>query len=333
MKQIIYPFACLLLGCTFTSCSDSSDAIAESNDETIKVVYIEDGSIKTSMSRSNHENGIATLAFRDKNSLETFKNELASKTAEERNGTLRSLGIINLHAVAEQADQELEFIGANAASEEEFRQIYTQYVEKYNGVLIRNYIDNSDLTLYVPDEENIESYIANSANQFVVGDKIITRQAENTLSQRIEETSKAIVNAQSTTSTEVNLNSYVYSPVKHKRVSFTASRKANSIFFSMKVDKKMWYGWKSDGHRKYVIEPYLNNITYNPPRLPVYVSTSAVNANMGTATGTVTGTIYTWTDLTLDCDSNGNEITAPDGFPQRSRDKSKTVTVNLPLTL
>jgi len=316
-----------------SACSNTQDVITESSEDAVKIVYIEDGVINTSGARSGDNGGTATLAFRDENSLKAFADDLAGMTAEERNEKLQSMGITNLHLAAEQADKELEVIGEEANSEEEFRQMYNKYVEKYNGILITNYIDKSDLTLYVPDGDEVKSYIANEKGQYVVAGNIIEKQADAALPESIKATSEAVINAQTAAAAETNLNSYVYSPKKHKRVSFTASRAYNTIHFYMKAEKKMWYGWKSDGNRKYIIEPYLNNIKYNPPVYPVYVSTSAVNANMGTATGTVTGTIYTWTDMTLDLDSNGNEVTGPDGFPKRSRDKSKTVTVNLPLTI
>lgn len=104
-------------------------------------------------------------------------------THEERLSYVKSYGLISLQQLAEIADDELEIIGSEANSETEFRELYDSYTKKYEGFLINNQYDTSDLSLYVPEGDDMATYVINEEHKVVIGDKIKTVSLENDMSE------------------------------------------------------------------------------------------------------------------------------------------------------
>ena len=101
------------------------------------------------------------------------------------------MGVSTLHEIALQADDELEKIGNTAMSEKQFRNLYEKYKAKCNGILVSNPLDEYDLSLYVPDGDNIDSYIANTNGVYVVGNRVVKVDLGNDVSETIVNASKA----------------------------------------------------------------------------------------------------------------------------------------------
>lgn len=144
--------------------------------------------------------------------------------------------MLNLHDVAKQADSDLEEIGNRVSSEAEFRREYAELVKKYAGVLITNPIDDTDLDLYVPEEDNVESYIANQNGIYVVNNEVRQVELKSVLSESVASASKQ--NVAPLAADNVHTNSYIVEPQDGKKVYFTIARKVNRVYVTMYVKKK-----------------------------------------------------------------------------------------------
>lgn len=309
----------------------------EKND--ISVVYINNGN---AISRAAL-NGGAALCFKDSLILNNFKDSLRKMTDFEKENVINKYGVKNLYDIAEKAENELEEIGEKAKSEDEFKKLYAEYVKKYKGKLIQNDMDNEDLDLYVPDEDNIMSYIGNEQGIYVVGNKICNANLSKDLSESTKRLTKAVRNNNS-----VPVNTFVYSPKKHKRVYFDAYMQNDKMRVKMFCKKKMWYGWKNDSNRSYYFDTNLSNFIYlragmygqEVPTgpMPRYIINKNAQKGFDFILGKipnydyVTGEIDTWTDMTSEHDSKGNDITeTKNGYivPKCLKSKAKTVKIYL----
>ena len=244
-----------------------------------------------------------------------------------------------------QADDELERIGNTAISEKQFRDLYEKYKAKYNGLLVSNPLDEYDLTLYVPDGDNIDSYIANTDGVYVVGNQVVKVDLGNDVSQTIVNASKAFKSLNSKKFT----NFSVFRPNKFTRVFLQASMSDIKVRVQMHCDKKMWYGWKNDPSHSYYLYPKLNNIVYLAQdsyghETPINALSMFVFDNKNTVKGSldiilgkingqrITGTLYAWTDLTAEHDSNGKMIMVAENretHPKCLVEKAQIVNVDL----
>lgn len=311
----------------------------------VSTVMVKDGEVVSNQTRASEGTGTAALKFKDEAALRSFKESLSNETDKEKQSTLISFGVQTLHDLAEQADDELEKIGDEASSAEQFRNMYNVYKAKYNGLLITNKHDSTDLTLYVPDEDNVESYIANSEGVYVVGNKVVKANLKNDVSASIIRMSKAHVS----NNNNIPTNSSVFKPNKHEKVYLDAYMINIRMWIRMHCKKKMWYGWKNDPNRSYYLVTRLNNIIYleagkygqevptNP--LPMFVFDNhekvkeGFNLIFGKINGTrITGTLYAWTDMTIDRDSKGKIIMVQEGgtiHPKGSVEKAQIMNINL----
>ena len=324
-----------------TSCSNEIDSLDYQLDCSIdenapSLVYIKNGEITGSNGRSMGDIGVATLAFKDERQFHAFKEGLQSLSDEQKWSKINSLGVKNLYDLAISADAELDSIGENALSESDFREKYEAYVEKYKDVLISNYEDLTDLTLYVPEDLTNICYIANECGEYVIGGEVKKVELSTTLPESV-----LSLNQVSTLAEEENINSYSYKPKSGKRVKFSIDRKYDTVKISMSTQKKMWYGWKNDPHREYIIEPHFTSGNFKL-RVPYYIrywakSKNGIDDEWGDVTdgNPLSGTIYTWTDMTAETDANGDMIIEDFHGSQGPRclyENSKTVTVYLPKT-
>lgn len=337
MRNLLFIFA---LGMLLTSCSDDEVLTNATTEQSPKfsVVSVVDGQILP-MSRSD-DNSTNAFQFDNRERFEEFKIYLAGMTDEERLEFVNNCGVETLHNLADAVDEELDSIGAVVSSEAEFRLEYNALVNRYRDLLITNQEDETDLDLYVPDGDNVESYIANGEGVFIVGNNLERVELEPVITDIIllpgsgnDSRSPGIGNA------PTHVNSYVVSPKRHKRVYFSVSRRYNYIHISMQTKKKMWYGWKNDSHRDLLFEPRFStlNVQWIGPYYTRYWAKSKKKLEVDllqTPVKTLTGTIYTWTDMTAEYDANGNLIMQQIGnttTPKCSYDKAEIVSVNLPL--
>jgi hypothetical protein len=172
MKFVTYLVLATML--MIQSCS-SDDVISESNakgfqEKEIELVKIDGQKIVRADSKADtrSDNGAYALSFSSQSAYDNIMKKLASMSQRERISFIESEGLTSLQEIAIQADEELEQIGENAQSEEEFREAYNSFVQKYKGVLITNPYDTDDLSLYVPDGDNLMSYLVNSSKLLVV---------------------------------------------------------------------------------------------------------------------------------------------------------------------
>lgn len=141
----------------------------------VRLVGIIDGTPVAEVSadtRSNTENKELALQFPSETGYQAFLEKLKAMSHQERIELTNNLGLTSLQEIANIADIELETIGKEATSESDFRNKYEQYVEKYNGILISNPYDASDLSLYVPDGENLATYTINENGLIAIGNEI-----------------------------------------------------------------------------------------------------------------------------------------------------------------
>ena len=321
---------------------DDSITTQELSSETVpivSVVYIQNGHICKTRANSN---GTPTLCFKDSNSRTLFKEQLSEMTDEEKQTIINQYGIRTLYNIADDADDELEFIANTATSEEDFRNKYCEYKSKYEDILIGNDIDTTDLSLYVPDEDNVMSYIGNTDKEYVIGDEIYKANLNDSLSS-----SQKYLSQMNNNGTDVSVNAFIDTPKKGKRVYFNSYLRGNRLWVKMFCKKKMWYGWKNDPHRSYYFDTYFGmNFSYLmlgkygqeivTSRLPRFVFNRNVKRGFSIILGKVTsgytlsGEIHTWTDMTSERDAKGKEIIISDkgySYPKCIEVNSKIVKI------
>lgn len=311
----------------------------------VSTVMVSHGKIVNFQTRASNTMGQVALRFKDSESLRSYRQSLENKTEGEKIKSVEALGVNTLHEIALQADDELERIGNTAISEKQFRDLYEKYKAKYNGLLVSNPLDEYDLTLYVPDGDNIDSYIANTDGVYVVGSQVVKVDLGNDVSETIVNASKAFKSLNSKKFT----NFSVFRPNKYTRVFLQASMSDIKLRVQMHCDKKMWYGWKNDPTHSYFLTPKLNNIIYltqdsyghETPinTLPMFIfdNKNTVKGSLDIILGKIngqriTGTLYAWTDLTAEHDSNGKMIMVVENretHPKCLVEKAQIVNVDL----
>ena len=338
-KPLMGLIAIVLVSCC-NELSVNDDELVNNNEmNNVSAVYINNGN---TISRAAL-NGGAALRFKDSLTLNNFKDSLRKMTDFEKENVIKEYGVKNLYDIAQKAEDELEEIGEKAKSEDEFKKMYAEYVKKYNGKLIQNDMDNEDLDLYVPDEDNIMSYIGNEQGLYVVGNKICNANLSKDLSESTRRLTKAVKSNNSEP-----VNTFVYNPKKHKRVYFDAYMQNERMRVRMYCKKKMWYGWKNDPNRYYYFDTNLSNFIYLAAGrygqeiptgpMPRYIINKNAQKGFDFILGKipnydyVTGEIDTWTDMTSEHDSKGNEITEIKGgqvVPKCLKSNAKTVKIYL----
>lgn len=341
-----------MLALIFCACSNECSLLVPSQGEIsrdkngISVVVVNNGKIQNPVSR-NIECGHRTLRFSDCYSLNAFIATMEKLSDDERNDIMDTYGVNTLHKLELSADNELESIGKEASCEAEFRMLYKQFVEKYKGSLITNNLDSTDLDLYVPDGDNVMTFIANEELEYVLGDEVIKCPIH---SEQATPTRKMFVNNYSSSnSTSTDYNSDVYSPIDGKKIYFNAYMVGERMWVKMYARKKMWYGWKNNPNRYFFFDPYLSlnfqylsqgangqEVVVSP--LPRYIFNQNVKNGFDIILGringgaSITGQIKTRCDITSEHDSNGNQLTEiKNGMtvPKCLDSKARIVNINL----
>ena len=317
MKKILFVLCTLML---MVSCTDESENVVggkiSSLVDNVSVVAVSNGKVTPVAKTSKVD---LALSFADEASFDAFKEKLCSLSSDQRTAWISRYGILNLHDLASQADDELENMGNKASTMSEFRTMYKAYKEKYAGLLTLDETDNSDVSLYVPKGESVESYIANEQGYYVVGNEV-----------RRYDPSKISLSKSGTLltrATEAGTNNICFNPngMSNKEIYFSTYLELDYVRVSMHAKKKMWYGWKNDPSRNYFFDSYLNNINYVSlnqngeevisPRLPRYIFTNNVKngfdirlAKRPNNTFRVSGEFYVWCDYTAEHDKDWNYL-------------------------
>lgn len=339
-KVFLFIYAILFIACSEEEeTAKDNTTIKESTG--ISTVTISNGKISSTKSYSPGE---TALSFDTESDYQSFKQKLASESDEIKMNLVNNYGVDNLHNLADTADQELEEIGAKATSEDEFRRVYENYKKKYSNFLISNNIDTTDLTLYVPQEDNVETFIANRNGLYVVNNQIKKISLDKVLSNSIKSISEKNI-----LSNIEGVNEIVFRPLSNKKIYFQSYMIGDHVWVKMYAKKHMWYGWKNDPYRNYYFDPHigLNFVFLTKGRynqevtcngLPRYVFNQNVRNGFNIILGKITngspltGEFHLWCDLTSEHDANGKELTEKIGkniFPKCLESKSHIVNINL----
>lgn len=325
--------------CILASCSQEIEQTPSGKKSITDLVSVVN--IPSSTNTTRGSVGNTCLSFNDVSDYNAFVALLKEKTTGNRQTILQSLGFKNLLMIANEADKELEEIGAKAQSEDEFRMLYSNYVAKYKGILVRNSQDKNDLTLYIPasSDEDIDPYIAGAAHSVVIND--IMKNLDFTDELNSVDSKLFASQEPSVTSVAKDYKSEEDWPINKftqtqngKKTVFQCSLENEKVKFYFSGQKKMWYGWKRDDDRSYFFRLY--NMVGMTESLPLTLRKTNYTTNtyyfgavddfitfgkgefqVGVATKLgmpslneyeVTGKIYVWTDKMSDKDADGNTI-------------------------
>ena len=213
--------------------------------------------INGTTTRSSVEGELA-LQFISESDYQSTITEISHMTAKERLEYVDNF--ISLQKLANEADMELDEIGAVATSEADFRTKYAQYVEKYSEKLITNKYDVEDLTLYVPDGDNLSTYLINENKKVVIGNEV----KEISLNNDMSSSEKAVFAADTRAGAT---NQFTFKETKDgKKTTGSVTLEASSgIFVHVGCQKKLWYGWRRDTHRDIFFQLSASPMYYTLP--------------------------------------------------------------------
>lgn len=310
MKKILFLTAILLanISCQEEEINTQVDSTLQPKNRQV-VQITEQGEIipmGDANTRSSVKGELA-LQFISESDYQSAIAEIGHMNAKERLAYTNNF--ISLQELAIKADEELDEIGSAATSEADFRKKYTQYVEKYNGKLITNKYNPEDLTLYVPDGDNLSTYLINENKKVVIGNEVKEISLNNDMS-----TSEKAVFANIPLSGATNTYSFK-EIVGGKKTTGSVEIDARAyINVHVGCQKKLWYGWRRDNHRDiyYQIDaspmayryigPYGQEIYTNYIQYFAYHSDGDKNITVGSLlpnTFYLSGTLRVWTDMTV----------------------------------
>lgn len=322
-------FLTLALG----ACQNDENLVQENvnveNEVPVQLVAI-DGENVISFAQSRIEKGNLNYALRfaNEDAYESTITYLEGLSSKERIAFVKELGLKSLQELRVIADEELDEIGAKASDEMDFRKKYAAYTEKYADVLISNSYNTDDLSLYVPDGDNLNTYLINGTKSIVIGDEIRKIELANDMSEQDKITFATC--AQSIESRVVAWYANEFN-VKYadgnKKLIFSVSiddPAEKTMKVHIGAQKHMWYGWKRDSAREFYFESYLDNFVYlasagthvtTVPRSQRYCYKDCdgqVNLILGKkgslSSSPISGKMYIWTDLIAEKDANGNYL-------------------------
>ena len=314
MKKLLFLTAIALAA---ISCQDEENNLpidnSSSQPQKFQVVQITDqGEIiptDNSKTRSSIQ-GETALQFASEADYQLSLKEINDMQSCNRLAYVDANDFISLQELAVKADEELEEIANTATSESDFKTKYSQYVEKYKGLLVTNKYDNEDLSLYVPDGDNVSTYLVNSNRKVVIGNEV----KKISLSDDMSESDKAVY-AYTPLSGETNsFNFQNFIEDKKKTTGRVDLESSRVIKVHVGCQKKTWHGWKRDNHRDVYFQldaaPMffeLRNVAgvYYPVdyiRFHAFRNNGKIEFRTGglklDATS-LSGTISVWTDLTV----------------------------------
>lgn len=350
MKNLVKVF---FLGLSLACASCADDENVQSYTQEVKLPHVVAISSSSSITRcSNKNQNEKILAFDSEADFNQFSSYLKGKNSKQREEILSKLGFECLQEINEKADKELEEIGANAKSEEDFKAKYATYKEKYNGILVSNTFDTSDLSLYLPATQDsvVAPFIVGKCNKVLVANSI----REIPFSNQMNENDKMVFatdypeyNAVISRTVEKDYGNEDKWPVNGfkdktsgKKTIFGCSVNGDKkLVFHFGAQKKMWYGWKRDSRNFFFrlanmqgvhnIDPaakqsYLNPNTYYfgtndkfswIEKIDFTVADATIAPSIVVNEYEITGKVFIWTDRMVERDANNNIIYQSTGDP------------------
>lgn len=313
MKKVFYLFA---LMCTFTivSCQqDEIETLITNTSENVKssfelVQITPEGEIipiDDAMTRSEIRDDVA-LSFESEAAYNKALADMEKLNRDERLELTNSLGFTSLQQICDIADQELEYIDSVSVSVEDFLERYNAYVKKYEGQLVRNPYDSTDMSLYIPDDQEMSTYLING-NRIVVIDKVVMRSPIINVNDSQYSVTSGYSNGYQSYSWQS-----IYNNSKKTSVNVQILT-TGDVMMKVGCQKKLTLGWKRDTNR--MIFAYISNssftlhLEYNqvvpaPTCYLASVGTGKIDfMKIGDANGIgASGNLYVWTDQTIDPD-------------------------------
>lgn len=320
MRKILLLTAILLAN---ISCQEEVIVPQEGRTKTMQLVEINKQGEIIPVSETNTRNftkkeGELALQFATEVDYQSAVSRISTMSKKER--LEMTANFTSLQKLADKADKELEEIGANATSEANFREAYAKYIEKYNGKLITNKYDAEDLTLYVPDGDNMATYLINENKKIVIGNEIKQISLDNDMGY--SEKAVFAIDESATiapAATYPNTYSFKQTAGSKKTTGSVEILTSSCVETHVGCQKKLWYGWKRDNAREVYIQLNASPMYYTytgphassgqPPIQVSYIQFFAFENNgdityptggMKPGTTILTGNLKVWTDLTVE---------------------------------
>lgn len=307
---------------SLSSCNqDDNEGLVNPESQSLKVVNIIDGKIVQGSMNALGEANTMSLQFSSETELQGMLDRLSNMSVDERIAFTDNLGFISLEKLLKIADAELDSIGADATSETDFRTKYSTYKEKYSKMFVFNSKKTDDLSPYIPasTENDQLAYLVGANYSIVIGNSI----HEVGFSNNMREEDELIYNKEESAQTRaVPINSFIVT-VDSKKTIFNTQIKSNAISnivtrkqmqYHFGAQKKMWYGWKRDDARSLVFTDLAMNLGGHYDRRHFTEAKGNFDFVGGYTdlrpgfNSVFSGTVYIWTDQTVEHDSNGNII-------------------------
>ena len=225
---------------------------------------------------------------------------------KERLDLTNSLGFSSLQQICDIADEELEVIDSISVDVDDFMERYNAYVAKYEGILVRNPYDDTDMSLYIPDDSEMVTYLINSNRNVVIGNVIMRSPIIN-----VNDSQYSVTSGYSNGYQAYGWQS-IYNNSKKTTVNVQILT-TGDVMMKVGCQKKVTLGWKRDTKR--TIFAYLSNCSFTinleydhiPANPTCYLASTGTGKiefmKIGDANGTgASGQLYVWTDQTIDPD-------------------------------
>lgn len=258
------------------------------------------------------------LKFDSKVTYDATLEQLKKMSNEERLAFSKNYGLQSLQELAQVADEELETIGTEAVNEADFRTKYAIYKAKYDGLLVSNMYDSEDLSLYVPDGDDVVTFLIGKEHKIVVENEVKTVILSDEMgeSDRLAFTREDSLSPLSRAAEPAPLGENhfkTYYEGTDRKVTFDIyieNYVVRRVALTLGAQKSMWYGWKRDD-RDFYVDLRLDNFIYmtsgNGHVYPIgrpdkYIfkntggKTGANIGNIGTLSQFTKGKAYVWTD-------------------------------------
>ncbi len=319
MKKNLFLSLILFIG---VSCQNEDITTTSNNDiiePKIHLVQItNDNKVIAINSKSRTNDTDFVLKFDSKETYYSVLDKFKKMSVEEKIKFTETYGLESLQKLSDIADRELEEIGATATNDNDFRNKYAVYKNKYKDVLISNIYNNEDLSLYVPCGDDNNTFLIGKSHKIVIEDEV----KEIVLSPEMGKSDKTVFGKQTNTKlisratepTPLGENHFnTYYENNNRKVTFDIyidNYVIRSVAISLGAQKKMWYGWKRDD-RDFYVDFDINNFVYmsssnghdyqiNKPDKYIFKNTGgkagAAIGNIIAAGFFTKGKAYVWTD-------------------------------------
>lgn len=338
MRNLLKVSALALLACGVLIACQDDETIGEkvnfANSNSVQLVEITENNEIIPVTSTRSDAGSASnlaLRFASEEDYQKTLRNIESRDISYRLRFSDSLGLTSMQKLLQLADEELENIGANALSENDFRDKYNVYKEKYAKYFVFNQVDKSDLSAYMPEGDKSASFVVGFGHQVVIGDKVMEIAYNQKMCKndsllyasdlQVYENNPDVVTR--ATNEKIPVNNFIVKNGKKKTIfRFEPTRHNREFNVHFGAQKKMWYGWKRDPARDFYFKFGVSNFQYvvagaaghsvwtNVPEYNYSFLGSGGDTDVMTIGrgigGDVSGNAYIWTDQTIERDANKN---------------------------